>query len=85
MKLSIFKSLSLLAACGGFLPTFVVGHQHDEMAQQHLNAERLRLEKVDGSVSKEEKQELERLWGFEVSHFCCSKVLLEACWCRRET
>ncbi|TGO53413.1 hypothetical protein BOTNAR_0296g00070 [Botryotinia narcissicola] len=35
------------------------------MAQQHLNAERLRLEKADGSVSKEEKQELERLWGFE--------------------
>ncbi|KAF7882055.1 uncharacterized protein EAF01_011835 [Botrytis porri] len=67
MKLSIFKSLSLLAACGVFLPTFVVGHQHDEIAQQHLNVERLGLGKVDGSVSKEEKQELERLWGFEWS------------------
>lgn len=67
MKLFIFKSLSLLAACGGFLPTFVVGHQHDEIAQQHLNPEELRLGKVDGSVSKEEKQELEKLWGFEWS------------------
>lgn len=68
MKISSIKSLSLLAACGIFSSTFALGHSHhqDEVAQQHWNTEGLDVGKAIGGVSKEEKEVLERLWGFEV-------------------